>query len=68
MTPDKNIQDIMEKSVKLLCQELGKYYHQIFHVKYNMDSMNDWDEEKSIFVQRMMMAVHMELVMAGLIK
>ncbi len=68
MTSPENIQCIIEKSVKLLCHELEKYYPEIFNIKYNMDSMNDWDEGKPVFVQRMVMAVNIELIKAGLIK
>lgn len=58
--------EILEKSIDALCNEIVKYIPDILDIKYDQNNMNDWDNNKSVFRQRMLMGLQFELMRAGI--
>lgn len=52
--------------IERFCEEIEKYYPGILQIKYNQDSMNDWDENVPILKQRMQMGLCTELIKMGM--
>lgn len=57
---------IITEPVKRLCEEIEKYYSGILKIKYNQDSLNNWEEGTSILEQRMQMGLYFEFIRMGL--